>query len=101
IERRRVAERLASGHPVVEARLLPEEADRSLVGLTGLERDTGDGRRATGRLGEPRQDLEGRGLPGAVGSEEAVDRAGRHLEVEVRQGLDSRVVLGQTGSADR
>ena len=37
VERCRVAERLAPGHPVVETGLLSEEADRALIGLTGLE----------------------------------------------------------------
>ena len=94
-------ERLAPGHPVVEARVLGEVADLLPVGGARRERDARDGRRAGGRPDQAAEDLEGGRLAGAIRAEEAVDRTGRHVEGQVRQGLDARIVLGEAGGADR
>ena len=69
-----VSKRLAPGHPAIEARLLAEVADRALVGLARCERHAGDRRAAAGRPAQAGEDLDRRGLAGAVRAEKAVDR---------------------------
>ena len=100
IERGDEPQRLPTGHPVVEPRLLGEVADLAAVAGAGLDRDAGDRRGAAGGLGQSGEELDGGRLPGAVGPEEAVDRAGRDVEGEVGQGRHARVVLGESGRRD-
>ena len=100
IQRGDEAERLATGHPVVEARLLGEVADLAAVAGAGPDRDAGDRRGPAGRPGQAGEDLDGGRLAGAVGAEEAVDGAGRDVEAEVGQGRHARIVLGESGRRD-
>lgn len=50
---------------------------------------------AAARADQPEEEPDGGGLPGAVRSEEAQDLTFGHLEVEVLQGVDRAVALGQ------
>jgi hypothetical protein len=99
-QRRDEADGLATGHPVIESRILGEVADLASVGGPGTHRDARDRGRASGRGGQAGQELDGRRLAGAVGAEKAVDRPGRHVEGQVGQGRHPRVVLGQAGRRD-
>ena len=100
IQRGHEAQRVATGHPVVEARILGEVADLAAVARAGADRDARDGGRAAGRGGQAGEELDGRRLAGAVGAEEAVDGAGRHVQAEVGQRRHAGVVLGQAGRGD-
>ena len=81
IERGDEAQRLAAGHPVVEAGLLGEVADLAPVAGTGRDGDARDRRRVPLVGGvSPASILMVVDLPGAVGAEEAVDGTGRDVE---------------------
>ncbi len=57
-------------------------------GTAAVDRDAGHGRRPGGRVSQAGEDPQGRRLAGPVRSQEAEDRAGRDLEVQVVQGQD-------------
>ena len=95
-----MAKRLAAGHPAVEARVLGEVAELASVLAGGRHRHAVD-RRAAGRgAGQAGQDLEGGRLAGAVRAEKAEHRPGRHVEGQVRESLDTLVMLGQVAHRD-
>src|SRR3954463_12138558 len=100
-ERSDEAKRLAPGHPVVEARLLREVADLLSVPGAVAERNPCDGCRSGGRPDQAAEDLEGGRLAGSVRAQEAIDRPGRDVEGQICEGLDTRIMLRESGGADR
>ncbi len=52
------------------------------------------------RLEQPRQATEGRGLAGAVRSEESVEAPGGHLEVHARHGTNAAEIAGELPCLD-
>ncbi len=101
VEPRRVAEVLASGHPLVEADGIGQVADPplDLARLPGgIEaHDLG---LAVGRLGEAEQHEDGRGLAGPVLAEEPEDLARVDREVEVVDRGQRPVLLRQPPRPD-
>src|SRR5690606_39194002 len=82
---------LARGQIVEEREVLRDDADAALdlAGLAGVghvpaEEDD----RAAGRREQPREHLDGRGLPGAVGAEEAVERSRLDPQGELVDGAE-------------
>ena len=75
VERGDEAQGLATGHPVVEPRLLGEVADLATVAGAGLARGCPRRTRCRSSAREAGEQLDGGRLAGAVGAEEAVDRA--------------------------
>src|SRR5688572_2913568 len=59
-----------------------------------------DGHGAGGRGVEAQDHAQGRALPGAVGSEEACDLAGEHIEAEIVDGDGGAVPLGESSGLD-
>ena len=102
VQASRVAQVLAPGHAVVEADAVRQVADAALH----LERvpgrieadDAGPARR---RLGQAEEHQDGRRLAGAVLAEQPEDLAGVDLEVEVVDGDEVAVALGQPAGRDR
>ena len=92
---RDVAERLATGHPAVEAGVLGEVPKVAAMVAGRGHRDAVDGGASGRRAGEPGKDLQGSRLAGAVRAEEAEDGAGRDVQRQVGQRLDVLVVLGE------
>ena len=97
-----VAEVLAAGEVAVEADAVRQVADPPL----DLERATGriqpdHARLAVGRLGQPEQHQDGRRLAGAVLPEQPEDLAGLDLEVEMVDGDQVAVGLGEAAGPDR
>ena len=100
---------LAAGGVGVDAVLLADDADR-VADADGLGEDVeaGDAGAAGVRPRERGEDPDGRGLAGAVGAEQAEDRAGRDREVEPVEradvagiGLDEAVGLDGIGLIER
>ena len=81
------AQQLAAGLLVVEGGVLQRHADAQAHGV-GLGGDVvaGDPGPPAGRQQQRAQHPHGGGLAGAVGAEEAVDLARRHLEVDAVDG---------------
>ena len=98
----RVAQVLAPGQVRVEADRVREVADAAL----DLERAAGrvepdDAGLALGRLGQPEEHQDRRRLAGAVLAEQAEDLAGLDLEIEMVDGDEVAVGLGQAAGPDR
>ena len=96
VEARRVLQQIDRPHVVVVEDLGRQVADL----LPDLRAELGDvlaedGRRAARRVDEPEESPDGRGLPGAVRPDEAVDLAlvDGHVDIDDAPGL--AVVLGQ------
>ncbi len=70
-------------------------ASGSRVGIVAQDPD-----HATGRLGEPEQHQDGRRLAGAVRAQQPEHLAGLDREVEVVDGRDRAVLLGQAPGGD-
>ena len=87
---------LPTGELLVDRRVLAGEAD---VGpdLACLPHDVEPEHLGTAGVGadDRREDSDGRGLAGAVRTEEAVDRAGPHGEVDAVEGVDVTEVLDE------
>ena len=85
---------LAAGEHRVERDVLQRDADRG-AHLRALLRDVvaRDRRAAARRRQERREDLDGRRLARAVGPEEAVDLAGRDVQVDAVDGADAALEL--------
>ena len=85
---------LAAGQHRVERHVLQRDADRG-AHLGSLLRDVvaRDGRPARGRRQQRREHLDGRRLAGAVGAEEAVDLARRHVQVDPVDGAHAALEL--------
>ncbi len=101
VELRRVAQVLAAGHVAVE----PDAVGHVPHAPLDLERATGriesdDTGRALGGFGQAEEHEDRRGLARAVLAEQPEDLAGVHLEVEVIDGDEVTVVLGQAAGAD-
>ena len=103
VERGLEAQVVARGEERVERRLLQRGADRA-PHLRALARDVeaADRGRARGRRQQRRQHVDGRRLARAVRAEEAVDLAGRHVQVDLVDRLRPLLELLREGlSADR
>ena len=86
----------------VEGGLLEHQADVPTY-VTPLPDDVeaGDGGRARGERGQRAEDLDGRGLAGTVGSEEAERLPGAHVEVDAVDRRQVAVALDQPTYDDR
>src|SRR5687767_993395 len=62
--------------------------------------ETQDADLATVRGAQALEDLDGRGLAGAVGAQQAEDLARSDVEVDAGDGLDVAVALGQAANPD-
>jgi hypothetical protein len=101
IESSRIAQVLATGHVAVEADLVGHVAHPSLDLERPARRIEAHHPRSTrGRLGETQEHQDGRRLARAVLAKQAEDLAGSHLEVEVIDGDQIAVRLGQALGAD-
>jgi hypothetical protein len=85
---------LAARHERVQRRVLEGDADPA-ADLRGLRLDVeaGDAGAPAGRPQERHEHADGGGLAGAVGTEEAVDLAGRDLEIDAVDGLQAAFEL--------
>ena len=85
---------LASGEQFVDGRVLPDQADRA-SDRTGPAADVVAGHRGDSgvQVDEGGQGPHGRALAGPVGTEQAVDGAGLHGEVEAVEGAGVAVAL--------
>ncbi len=97
------AQGLAGGHVLVEARVLGQVADPAAdLIVFRLDVLAEHLPAATGRPCQAQQQLDGGGLPGAVGPQEAADRVLGNLQVEGFESLDVLIGLAQSlGFDDR
>ena len=95
-------QRLARRQPIEQREILGHDADAPLHrdGI-GQRIDAEDAHRAGGRPEQAGQALDGGGLAGAVRSEEAVEAAGRHREIDAVDGAELTEVAGEAVRLDR
>ncbi len=98
-QRAHEGDRLARGHRRVEAALLGQIADR----VRRLDRAVVAEHAAAARrrVDDPEQHAQGGGLAGAVGAEQAVDRAGRDREADPVDRAGVAEILDQVDRLDR
>ncbi len=91
----------AAGEVAVERRALDERADAAeRTAVARGERLAEDLHRAAARPQQAQQQADRRRLAGAVGTEEAVDGAGRHREVQLVDAVAAREALAQSVGLD-
>ena len=101
VERGEEAQVLLAGHGVVEVLLLEADADLGLGhGVVATDVSAQDADLAAVGLQLPGEHLDGGGLAGAVGAQEAEDLAGRDLEADALDGLRVAVAEAQVLRAD-
>ena len=94
VKRRLELDQLATGHQRIEGRLLEGDADvPSDVRGLGSDVEPGDAGRPAGRAKQRDEHPHGRRLPSPVRPEEAVDLAGRDLEIDAGDRLDGALEL--------
>ena len=96
-----VAQRLGDGHIWKTASVFDETADvfarQSQIALARLSEQTD---LARGRKALPREDLEQRRFACAVVADETIDRALRHVHVDIFQRVQTAVIFAELGGFD-
>jgi hypothetical protein len=102
VQRRLQLDELAAGHERVERRLLECDADPAAdLRRLRLDVEAGHARAPARRPQERHEHAHGGRLAGAVGAEEAVDLAGRDLEIDPVDGLQAALEFAlQPGDLD-
>ena len=92
---------LAAGQVAVDRGVLTRQADVVADGI-GVTRDVDaeDLGMTAGRVRARREDADGRGLPGAVRTEETEDGSRGDLEIDAAEGLDVAEALLQPDGAN-
>ena len=96
------ADELAAGHVLVQPQLAGQVGDLAAGGhAVAPAVVAGDRRTAGGRPQEAEEQAQGRGLAGAVGTEKTEHLARRDFQVEIVEGAEAAVVLGQMLGAQK